>query len=71
MKEVEVTIGIILIVIGALLFEMNGGTLITMFGLTLMSIGVMLYILVVDSLDKTKKKKMKRGDIYLRFLPVR
>jgi hypothetical protein len=66
MKEIEVLIGIILIVVGGILFEMgqnyaeeavNGGNITTLFGLVLVSAGVIVYVLVVDSLDETKKKR--------------
>jgi drug/metabolite transporter (DMT)-like permease len=80
MKEVEVIIGIILIVVGCILFEMgqnyvedavNWGNIIKLFGLALMSVGVIFYILVVDSIDETKKKKNKKKDITLRILPLK
>ena len=57
MKELEVIIGIILIVVGAILFEMNWSSIIRAFGLVLVSAGVISYVLVVDSLDKTEKKR--------------
>jgi drug/metabolite transporter (DMT)-like permease len=66
MKEIEVIIGIILIVVGGILFEMgqnyveeamNLGNIIKLFGLVLVSIGVIIYVLVVDSIDETKKKR--------------
>jgi len=66
MKEIEVIIGIILIVIGGILFEMgqnyveeagNWGNIIKLFGLVLVSVGVIIYVLVVDSIDETKKKR--------------
>jgi uncharacterized membrane protein HdeD (DUF308 family) len=57
MKEVEVIIGIILIICGAILFEMNKGTLTTVIGILLISTGVIFYIRSVDTLDKTKEKR--------------
>jgi len=66
MKEIEVIIGIILIVIGGILFEMgqnyveesmNWGNLIKLFSLVLVSVGVVIYVRIVDSIDETKKKK--------------
>jgi drug/metabolite transporter (DMT)-like permease len=66
MKEIEVIIGIILIVVGGIVFEMgqnyveetvNWGNIIKLFGLVLVSVGVIIYVLVVDSIDETKKKK--------------
>jgi uncharacterized membrane protein HdeD (DUF308 family) len=69
MKQVEVIIGIILIIVGGIVFEMgqnfveeaeNWGNLIKLFGLVLVSVGVIIYVLVVDSIDETKKKRLKR-----------
>jgi drug/metabolite transporter (DMT)-like permease len=69
MKEIEVIIGIILIVVGCIVFEMgqnyveesmNWGNLIKLFGLVLVSVGVIIYVLVVDSIDETKKKRLIR-----------
>ena len=57
MKEIEVIIGIILIVIGAILFEINWGNIIRAFGLILVSTGIITYVVAVDSLNETKKKK--------------
>ena len=57
MKEVEVLIGVILIICGAILFEMNKGTLTTFIGILLISTGVIFYIRSVDTLDKTKEKR--------------
>lgn len=57
MKEVEVIIGIILATMGSILFELNWGTIIKLFGLTLMSAGVIFYIKAVDSLHETRKKR--------------
>jgi drug/metabolite transporter (DMT)-like permease len=80
MKEVEVIIGIILIIVGCILFEMgqnyvkeavNWGNIIKLFGLALMSVGVIFYILVVDSIDETKKKKSKKKDVILQILPLK
>ncbi|MCX6671642.1 MAG: hypothetical protein NTX92_06960 [Euryarchaeota archaeon] len=80
MKEIEVIIGIILIVVGCILFEMgqnyveeavNWGTISKLLGLTLMSVGVIYYILAVDSIDETKKKKNKKKDVILQILPLK
>ena len=57
MKEVEVILGMILVVTGSIFFEMNWDTIITLFGLTLMCAGVVFYIMAIDSLDETKKKR--------------
>ena len=57
MKELEVIIGIILIVVGAILFEINWGSIIRAFGLILVSAGVISYVVAIDSLDKTEKKR--------------
>jgi len=64
MKEVEVIIGIILIVVGAILFEMNWGNIIRAFGLILVSAGVIYYVVAVDSLDETKKKKKSERRVW-------
>jgi len=70
MKEREVLIGIILIVTGSILFEMKWGTLITVFGLVLLCMGVFFYVLAVDSLDELKnKKEIKTEKSDVRFLP--
>jgi uncharacterized membrane protein YdjX (TVP38/TMEM64 family) len=70
MKEVEVIIGIILIVTGAILFEMKWGTLVTLFGLVLLCAGVFFYVLAVDSLDELKnKKESKTEKRAIGFLP--
>jgi hypothetical protein len=70
MKEVELLIGIILIVTGSILFEMNWGTLITLFGLVLLCAGVFFYVLTVDSLGEIKnKKEIKTEKKAIRFLP--
>lgn len=57
MKEVEVLIGIILIICGAILFEMNKGTLTTFIGILLISAGIIFYMRTVDNLDTTKEKR--------------
>jgi uncharacterized membrane protein len=57
MKEIEVIIGIILIVVGAILFEMNWGNIISALGLILVSTGVIIYVVAVDSIDETEKKR--------------
>jgi hypothetical protein len=68
MKEVEVIIGIILIVIGAILFEMgqsyveesmNWGNTIKLSGFILLSAGVIICVFVVDFIGE-KKKRLKR-----------
>ncbi len=66
MKEIEVIIGIIFIVIGGIVFEMGQsyveeaiywGNIIKLFGLVLVGVGVIIYVIVVDSIDETKKKR--------------
>jgi len=70
MKEVEVIIGIILIVTGSILFEMKWGNLITLFGLVLLITGVFFYVLAVDSLDELKNKKESKTETrVIHFLP--
>jgi len=64
MKEVEVFIGIILIVVGAILFEMNWGSILRAFGLILVSAGVIIYVVAVDSIDETEKKKRLKGRVW-------
>jgi hypothetical protein len=59
MKEVEVIIGIIFIVLGAILFSMHWGNITKLFGFVLMSVGVIIYVVAVDSIDEKKKKKKK------------
>ena len=72
MKQVEVIIGIILIVVGGIVFEMgqnyveeavNWGNLIKLFGLVLVSVGIMIYVLVVDSIDETQKNEIRKKGI--------
>jgi hypothetical protein len=70
MTEGEVLIGIILIVTGSILFEMNWGTFITVFGLVLLCMGVFFYVLAVDSLDGIKnKEEIKTEKRVVHFLP--
>ena len=78
MKEVEVIIGIILIVIGAILFEMgqsyveesmNWGSTIKLFGFVLQCAGVTICVFVVDSIGE--KKEIKKKDIIPRILPLK
>jgi protein-S-isoprenylcysteine O-methyltransferase Ste14 len=68
MKETEVIIGIILIAVGSIVFEigqsyaeeaMNWGNIIKLFGLVLVSVGVLIYVFVIDSIDEKKKLKRK------------
>ena len=61
MKEIEVIIGIILIVVGVILFDMNWGDIIRAFGLILVSTGVIIYVVAVDSIDETRKVLRKKG----------
>ncbi|MCX6662574.1 MAG: hypothetical protein NTY91_08520 [Euryarchaeota archaeon] len=80
MKELEVLLGIILLVVGAIVFEM-GPTyaegsiswvgILRVFGLVLLSAGVLLYVVAVDSLDEEKNTEMKAEDMVLRILPVK
>jgi len=78
MKEVEVTIGIILIVVGAILFEMgqsyvdgsvNWGNTIKLFGFVLLSAGVIICVFIIDSIDE--KKEIKKKNIVPRILPLK
>jgi hypothetical protein len=78
MKEVDVIIGIILIVVGGIVFEMgqncvgetvNWGNIIKLFGLVLVSVGIIIYVLVVDSIDE--KKEIKKKDIVPRILSLK
>jgi len=57
MKEIEAISGIILIIVGAIAFEMNWDSIIKVFGLALLIVGVIIYIVSVDSLDHIKKKR--------------
>ena len=68
MKKIEIIAGIIAIVTGSIFFEMgyvgvkgadNWGYLIQFFGLTLLVIGVFIYLLVVDSLNENKESDEK------------
>jgi energy-converting hydrogenase Eha subunit C len=59
MKEVEVIIGIIFIVLGAILFSMHWGNITKLFGFVLMSAGVIIYVVAVDSIDEKKRKKRR------------
>lgn len=54
MKEVKVLIGIVFMILGSIIFEMNFGNVLSIFGLFLICFGVCLYVLVVDSLEKKK-----------------
>ena len=78
MKEVEVTIGIILIVVGAILFEMgqsyveesmSWGNTIKLFGFVLLSAGVIICVFIIDSIDE--KKEIKKKNIVPRILPLK
>jgi len=54
MKEIKVLLGIFFIVIGSIIFEMNLNNILSLFGFLLVAAGVFIYVLVVDSLEKTK-----------------
>ena len=69
MKQVEVIIGIIFIVTGAILFAINWGIIIKLFGFVLLNAGVIIYVVVVDTLDE--KKEIKKKDIILQILPLK
>jgi energy-converting hydrogenase Eha subunit C len=69
MKQAEVIIGIIFIVTGAILFAINWGIIIKLFGFVLLSAGVIIYVVAVDSLDE--KKEIKKKNIVLRILPLK
>lgn len=64
MKEIEVVIGIILIVVGAILFEMNCGNIVSALGLILVSAGIIIYVVAVDSIDETEKKKTLKRKVW-------
>jgi hypothetical protein len=69
MNQVEVIIGIIFIVTGAILSAINWGNIIKLFGFVLLSAGVIIYVVVIDSLDE--KKEIKQRNIVLRILPLK
>ncbi|VVB59125.1 Uncharacterised protein [uncultured archaeon] len=78
MKELDVIIGIILIVVGGIIFEIgqnyveetvNWGNIIKLFGLVFVSVGIFIYVLVVDSIDE--KKEIKKKDIVPRTLSLK
>lgn len=80
MKEIEVIIGIILIVLGGILFEMgqsyaeevvNWSNIIKLFGLFLVSAGVIIYVAVVDSIVEKEKKEVNKKDTIQRILPLK
>jgi len=56
MKQVEVIIGIIFIVVGAILSAMNWGSIIKLFGFVLLIAGVIIYVAVVNSIDEKKDR---------------
>jgi hypothetical protein len=58
MKEAKVLLGIFFIVIGSIIFEIYFGTLLSFVGLFFIGAGVYLYVLVVDSLEKTKNDSL-------------
>jgi protein-S-isoprenylcysteine O-methyltransferase Ste14 len=64
MKEIEVLSAIILIIVGAIVYEMNWSSIIRAFGLILVSAGVIIYVVAVDSIDETKKKKRLKGRVW-------
>jgi multisubunit Na+/H+ antiporter MnhC subunit len=70
MKEVEVLIGILLIVTGAMIFETDHGVFGAMFGLMLLGAGAFLYLFAVDTLDESKNKggRKKKQDDLLDYL---
>jgi hypothetical protein len=69
MKQVEIIIGIIFIVTGAILSAINWGNIMKLFGFFLLSTGVIIYVVAVDSLDE--KKEIKKKNIVLRILPLK
>jgi hypothetical protein len=71
MKVGEAIIGIILIIAGDILFEMNGDVLLGFFGLVLVGVGVSIYLLVVDSLGEKKKKGIKKKEVSQYIHPLK
>lgn len=57
MKELEIVIGVMLIITGAIVFELNWDLFSTVCGLIIMSVGVFFYLKAVDTLDETKEKR--------------
>jgi len=62
MKEVEAVLGIVLIIAGDILFEMDWGDIIRFCGLALAICGIAMYLFVVESLDTKKKKSFKKKE---------
>jgi hypothetical protein len=60
MKEVEIFSGILLIVTGAMLFEIDLGAFSKFAGLLLLGVGVFFYMFAVDTLEETKNKRKKK-----------
>jgi protein-S-isoprenylcysteine O-methyltransferase Ste14 len=80
MKELELLFAIILIVLGAIVFEMGQNyveesmswvTIMRVLGLVLLSAGVIIYLVAVDSLDEKKKKESKKKEMVLQILPLK
>lgn len=80
MKELEVLLGVILLVVGAIVFEMGQNfledsiywvSIMRILGLVLLCAGVIIYVIVVDSLDEKTEKEMKMKDIDLQILPLK
>jgi hypothetical protein len=62
MKEVEAVLGIVLIIAGDIMFEMDWGDIIRFCGLALVICGIAMYLFVVESLDTKKKKGFKKKE---------
>jgi hypothetical protein len=80
MKELELLFAIILIVLGAIVFEMGQNyveesmswvTIMRVLGLVLLSAGVIIYLVAVDSLDEKKKKESEKKETVLQILPLK
>jgi surface polysaccharide O-acyltransferase-like enzyme len=69
MKEVNVIIGILFIILGAILFSMNWNSIIKFFGLTLLCTGVSIYVVAIDTMEKKKKKEIQKKYIFQQILP--
>ncbi len=71
MKEITIILGIMLIVVGDILFEMNWNAPSRVLGFVLVSIGVIMYLLIVDSLDDKKTKDVKKKKASQQILPIK
>ncbi len=71
MKEITIILGIMLIVVGDILFEMNWNAPSRVLGFVLVSIGVIMYLLIVDSLNDKKTKDNKKKKASQQILPMK